>query len=211
MQFLTLFKRMNTFQIISLVGFAAVFVIVIILIGKNGGAISEFAAENNSAVTEQEIAGVQKSQLGTTEIVGSIPLEGVQTFDGEAFVYTDISSGFLVEDNQPFEETSEAEFRLPFYWQELYQGEAFATDVETFVVNKSFQEFVSGIRYGLHETFINGNEVEGVQRTTGFENSFVHQAYVDLENGTTLVFELRTHTEEYPIEISKYLETIDII
>lgn len=204
----TFFKRIHISQIISLVGFVGVLVVVGVLLGRGLGEVGDIAAQDEISGLG-EVAGLQSSY--PQEFIGSIPLQAAQGFDGEYFTYTDTTSGFVIQDTQSFQEVSEAEFRLPFYWQELYQGEAFATDVEVFVVSKPFDDFVSGIRYGLGDGFVTEHQVRGVQRTTGFENSFVHQAYVDLENGTTLVFELRESTPGYPSSLSNYIAGMNLL
>lgn len=208
MSVVTFFKKIHIFQVISFIGFTIALVSLIMLMSRNSGTIGD-STFSEEGVVESEVAGLQS--VGVEDFVNSIALEGVENFNGQEFVYTETNSGFVLEDSEPFQAVSGAEFRLPFYWQELYQGDVFVTDVEVFVVNESFDDFVSGIRYGLGDGFVNEHQVRGVQRTTGFENSFVHQAYIDLENGTTLVFELRDSASEYPLFLSNYIAGMNLL
>lgn len=199
----TFFKKINIVQIISLVGFVGAIVVLILLtVRDNAGDVNNVAVADEYSV-EQEIAGVQSVMV--VDYINSLPLNGVEDFNGAEFTYTEHELGFAIKDSRPLQSISEADFQLPFYWQDLYQGDEFSTGVEMFVVNKPFHDFVSGIRYGLTESFVNEHDVQGVQRTTGFQNSFVHQAYIDLENGTTLVLELREETDVYPGVILDYI------
>lgn len=206
---MTGYKGVNIYHMVSIVGIVAVLVILSIIFSKDRGL--EFAEEKNiyeGVVLEDEgvsVLGAYSSPLFFDEIIGSIPTQGVV----ENNSFTDNQNGFEFAVSEDFSQESDAVARLPFYWQERYEGETFNNDVEMFVINNSYQSFVSGITYGLGETFVTENEIVVTPRTTGYGDKFLHQAYVDLQEGKTLMFELRTNTSNYPTELKSYIETFE--
>ena len=207
---MTGYKRVNGYQIITVVGIVAVLVIFLIILTKrNNGILVLDESQNEEIIEGQGVLGVSRNAnyfVFDDEILGSLPLRG--SVDEGSQTYIDNQNGFEFKVEDDFSQESGTVARLPFYWQERYEGSSFNDDVKIFVVNNNYQTFVSGITYGLGETFITDNEVVVTPRTTGYGDKFVHQAYVDLEEGKTLLLELRTNTQIYPEQLKSYIETI---
>jgi hypothetical protein len=207
---MTGYRGVNVYQMITVVGVVAVLVILSIIFTKGNNEVFVLEEIQNEEITEsQGVLGVSRNAnyfVFDDEILGSLPLYG--SVDEDAQTYIDNQNGFEFEVEDNFSQESGAVARLPFYWQERYEGSLINDGVEMFVVNNNYQTFVSGITYGLGETFITDNEVVVTPRTTGYGDKFVHQAYVDLEEGKTLLLELRTNTQTYPEELKNYIETI---
>jgi len=208
---MTVFKGVNVYQMISIAGIVAVLVILSIILTNNRD--QKFAEEKTiyegvviDDTQSSAVLGDVDSVL-SDEFVGSVPSTGVVSSD----TYVDVENGFELSVGESFSQESGAVARLPFYWQERYEGSQFNDGVEMFVVDNDYQTFVSAITYGLGETFITSNEVVVTPRTTGYGNSFVHQAYVDLQDGKTLLLELRTNTENYPQQLKTYVETMETV
>jgi|GEM_PF-7015649 len=207
---MTAYRGVSVYQMITIVGIVAVLVILSIIFTKGNN--EEFVLDTTQEEIQETggvlgVSSVSKYFIFEDEILGSIPSYGFVT-EQEPKTYTDNQNGFEFEVYEDFSQESGAVVRLPFYWQERYEGATLQDDVEMFVVNSSYQSFVSGITYGLGDTFITDNEVVVTPRTTGYGDKFVHQAYLDLEEGKTLLLELRTNTEQYPEQLKSYIETV---
>lgn len=210
------YKGVSMYQFVSIIGIVAVLVIVSVLFGKNKKLAEDFQQENVIEVVNnlgEAVLGASSSSGDSVpvfeyEVLATLDSVGITTVDGEGFVYTDEEHGFEISGDTQSVTSDETMTHLPFYWDERYEGVVVGDDIQMYVIDRDFQTFVSGISYGVGESYTTSNDVYVTPRTTGYDKHFVHQAYINIEDGKTLMLMTRSDESQYPNNLQNYINTI---